>query len=136
MKSGSSDGAGMSTVEVIREAAGGVDEVVGPGSHVEDGVARRAAGGPREDVARDSVAPGDSRSGEVAPARRRFSLRSHRALISAAVAVVVAVGGGALILAPPVSEKTDDAYVGADVTTVAPRVRGFVAEVLVRDNQT
>jgi membrane fusion protein (multidrug efflux system) len=35
-----------------------------------------------------------------------------------------------------VIEKTDDAYIGADVTTVAPRVRGFVADVLVRDNQT
>jgi membrane fusion protein (multidrug efflux system) len=33
-------------------------------------------------------------------------------------------------------ESTDDAYVAADTTTVAPRVRGLVSAVLVRDNQT
>ena len=32
-------------------------------------------------------------------------------------------------------ETTDDAYVGGDVTSIAPHVAGFVAEVLVRDNQ-
>ncbi|GEP12227.1 p-hydroxybenzoic acid efflux pump subunit AaeA [Methylobacterium gnaphalii] len=32
-------------------------------------------------------------------------------------------------------ESTDDAYVGGDVTVIAPRVSGFVAEVLVADNQ-
>jgi membrane fusion protein (multidrug efflux system) len=32
-------------------------------------------------------------------------------------------------------ESTDDAYVKADFTTVAPKVSGYVADVLVRDNQ-
>jgi membrane fusion protein (multidrug efflux system) len=32
-------------------------------------------------------------------------------------------------------ESTDDAYVGGDVTVIAPRVSGFVAQVLVVDNQ-
>ncbi len=32
-------------------------------------------------------------------------------------------------------ESTDDAYVGADVTTMAPKVSGFIAEVAVTDNQ-
>ncbi len=32
-------------------------------------------------------------------------------------------------------ESTDDAYVGADVTIVAPRVAGLIAEVAVTDNQ-
>jgi membrane fusion protein (multidrug efflux system) len=118
----------MSAVAIRRPAAE-LDEVARDGSAAE-APAREA----RQPAAREG---GDSASGStVAPAKRRFSLRSHRALLSAAVAVVVAVGGGALILAPPASEKTDDAYVGADVTTVAPRVRGFVADVLVRDNQT
>jgi len=36
---------------------------------------------------------------------------------------------------PASSEKTDDAYVAADATTVAPKVRGLVSAVLVRDNQ-
>ena len=33
-------------------------------------------------------------------------------------------------------ESTDDAYLQADYTTVAPRVSGYIAEVLVDDNQT
>ena len=32
-------------------------------------------------------------------------------------------------------ESTDDAYVGGDVTVIAPKVPGFIAEVLVQDNQ-
>lgn len=79
--------------------------------------------------------PLDDNVTQIRPAPARFSFRARRPLIAAAVATVLAVGGGAWILMPPSSEKTDDAYIGADVTTVAPRVRGFVADVLVRDNQ-
>jgi len=32
-------------------------------------------------------------------------------------------------------ESTDDAYVGGDVTAIAPQVPGFIAEVAVKDNQ-
>ena len=32
-------------------------------------------------------------------------------------------------------ESTDDAYLKADYTTVAPKVSGYIAEVLVDDNQ-
>src|SRR5689334_15129824 len=32
-------------------------------------------------------------------------------------------------------ETTNDAYVKADSTTIAPRISGYVAEVLVEDNQ-
>ena len=31
-------------------------------------------------------------------------------------------------------ESTDDAYVGGDVTTIAPHTAGFVSEILVTDN--
>jgi membrane fusion protein, multidrug efflux system len=33
-------------------------------------------------------------------------------------------------------ESTDDAYVGGDVTVIAPKVSGFIAEVVVTDNQS
>lgn len=33
------------------------------------------------------------------------------------------------------TEKTDDAYVGGEVTVIAPKVAGFITEVRVRDNQ-
>jgi membrane fusion protein (multidrug efflux system) len=32
-------------------------------------------------------------------------------------------------------ESTDDAYVGGEVTVIAPKVAGFIAEVAVTDNQ-
>jgi membrane fusion protein, multidrug efflux system len=32
-------------------------------------------------------------------------------------------------------ESTDDAYVGGDITPISPHVAGFVAEILVKDNQ-
>src|SRR5262249_15156171 len=32
-------------------------------------------------------------------------------------------------------ESTDDAYVTADYTTVAPKISGYIADVLVRDNE-
>ena len=65
---------------------------------------------------------------------RRFPAR--RTLIVLAIALVAAAAGVGVILAPRSSESTDDAYIGADATTVAPKVRGLVAEVLVRDNQS
>jgi membrane fusion protein, multidrug efflux system len=32
-------------------------------------------------------------------------------------------------------ESTDDAYVGGDITVIAPKVAGFISEVAVKDNQ-
>src|SRR5688572_3934446 len=53
--------------------------------------------------------------------------------------LIATIGGGALYLNRHESsasvQSTDDAYVQADFTTVAPQVSGTVDEVLVRDNQ-
>jgi len=65
----------------------------------------------------------------------RFAFAGRRAWLAAAVAALAAVTGIGFILAPASSETTDDAYVEADTSTVAPKVRGLVAEVLVHDNQ-
>src|SRR5690242_11300330 len=81
------------------------------------------------------LAPGGPHG--VAPLRRRFPL-SRRAGI--AVLGLLAAGGvtwygwnwlevGRFI------ETTDDAYAGGNVTAVAPHVAGFVAQILVMDNQ-
>jgi membrane fusion protein (multidrug efflux system) len=74
----------------------------------------------------------------TAPTRaKRLSLRKA-ALLGAAVLI----GGGAAWYGynwwtvGRFIESTDDAYVGADVTTMAPKVSGFIAEVAVTDNQT
>ncbi len=67
---------------------------------------------------------------------RRSFLPSRRTVMASVVALAVAIGGAVWIALPPSSESTDDAYIGADITEVAPQVRGLIAEVLVRDNQT
>jgi membrane fusion protein, multidrug efflux system len=68
--------------------------------------------------------------------RRKIGLPSRRTVIACVVALAVAVGGAVWIALPPSAESTDDAYINADATAVAPQVRGLVAEVLVRDNQS
>jgi membrane fusion protein (multidrug efflux system) len=71
-------------------------------------------------------------AGEPVKARRR---RPSRGMLVLGAAVLVGAGGYAWINAAKASVTTDNAYVKADVTVVAPRVRGHVAEVLVADNQ-
>jgi len=59
-------------------------------------------------------------------------------LIRVAVVVVVlglAAWGCIKLLANPDTESTNDAYVVADFTLVAPRIAGQISEVLVEDNQ-
>jgi membrane fusion protein (multidrug efflux system) len=60
---------------------------------------------------------------------------SRKTVLAVGAAVVIAAGGAAYIAAPKSSVSTDAAYVQADSSVVAPKVRGLVAEVLVRHNQ-
>lgn len=59
--------------------------------------------------------------------------------IAVTVIAVCAVGVLVYLLAPGVfgskRQTTNDAFVAADYTLVAPRVAGFIKEVLVEDNQ-
>jgi membrane fusion protein (multidrug efflux system) len=75
-------------------------------------------------------------TGTAAAARLRLAPK-HLALIGLALAVALGGAGyghkwwtvGRFV------ESTDDAYAGGNVTTVSPHVAGFVAEILVADNQ-
>jgi membrane fusion protein (multidrug efflux system) len=67
------------------------------------------------------------------PARTPFSRRSTLAV---GAAVLVAGVGAALIAAPKASVSTDAAYIQADSSTIAPKVRGLVSQILVNQNQT
>jgi membrane fusion protein (multidrug efflux system) len=60
---------------------------------------------------------------------------SNRTAIAVAAALILAVGGAIWIALPKGAESTDAAYIEADSTVIAPRVRGLVAEVLVAHNQ-
>lgn len=72
---------------------------------------------------------------EATPRKRRLPF-SPRTAIAVAIALVAAIGGVIWIVTPPGSVSTEAAYLEADSSTVAPRVRGLIAEVLVRDNET
>ncbi len=74
-----------------------------------------------------------------AAARDKTLLRARRALL-AATALTIAVAGASWYgynwwTQGRFIQTTDDAYVGGNVTSVAPHVAGFVAQVLVTDNQ-
>ncbi len=80
----------------------------------------------------EAAAPSAADEGPAKPGRRG---PGRRALVVSGLALAAAIGGGLWITARPSSVSTDDAYVAVDSTTVAPKVRGLVGSVLVRDNQ-
>src|SRR5215472_18239290 len=72
------------------------------------------------------------------PPVRQASL-SHRQLGLAGAALLIGIGaawyGHHWWTVSRFIESTDDAYVGGDVTVIAPKVAGFIADVAVTDNQ-
>ncbi len=52
-----------------------------------------------------------------------------------AVVVVLVAAGSYWFMVGRFVETTDDAYIGGDVTVMAPKVNGFVTDVLVKDNE-
>ncbi|MBB4171042.1 HlyD family secretion protein [Rhizobium sp. BK538] len=97
-----------------------------------------AAGGP--EVARVTEAPA-APAADVAPAVEAKGQNSRkivkRTIVAAALLAGVAFAvdyGYHYWTVGRFIESTDDAYVKADYTTVAPKVSGYVAEVLVNDN--
>jgi membrane fusion protein (multidrug efflux system) len=76
--------------------------------------------------------PGAASQSAGKPSRLPFAPRT--ALVVGA-AIVLAVGGGVYLSSPKASVSTDAAYVQADSSTIAPKIRGLVAQVLVEHNQ-
>ena len=70
------------------------------------------------------------------PSFKRFSFR-RLALIALAGAAVIGASwyGYTWWTTGRFIESTDDAYVGGNVTAISPHIAGFVAEILVADNQ-
>jgi len=65
--------------------------------------------------------------------------RSRRKLLGAGAAVLAvilaAVYGAQWLTTGQYIESTDDAYVGGDVTDLAPKVNGIISQIIVADNQ-
>ena len=82
----------------------------------------------------------EHRRSRAVPARRTRAA-SWRASSSALAGAALLIGIGAAWYGHHwwtvgrFIESTDDAYVGGDVTVIAPKVAGFIAEVAVTDNQ-
>jgi membrane fusion protein (multidrug efflux system) len=96
---------------------------------------------PSEPVARQSDAQVDAAPQEsqqaAAPATPKRNLR-RLLLAGGALAVLAAAGwyGDRYWTTGRFEVSTDDAYVKADNTTIAPKISGYIGEVLVGDNQT
>ena len=87
---------------------------------------------PADEPRHDDATP----SATTRPVSRR-RLGPRHALWTAGVLLCVALGtwGVRYWSVGRFIESTDDAYVKADSTTVAPRISGYIAQVLVKDNQ-
>jgi membrane fusion protein, multidrug efflux system len=77
---------------------------------------------------------------QIGPATQRSGLRSTRVrsvllVIAGALAAAALVAGVRWLLYGRFVESTDDAYLRADVVTVAPRISGYVDAVYVVENQ-
>jgi membrane fusion protein (multidrug efflux system) len=70
----------------------------------------------------------------MANPKRRLPF-SPRTAIIVAIAIVAAASGALYIALPKGEVSTDAAYLEADSSTVSPRIRGLVAEVLVKHNE-
>ncbi len=68
-------------------------------------------------------------------APKRRAAFSRRTLIAVAIALAVAGAGAIYIAMPKATVSTDAAYLEADSSVIAPRVRGLVARVFVDHNQ-
>ncbi|WP_416051458.1 HlyD family secretion protein [Cupriavidus basilensis] len=91
-----------------------------------------------------TAAPADSPAdpllrGEATSTQAKPAVRQRRRMVLLFLAGSVLAGaaawGGHWWTVGRFMETTDDAYLQADSVTVAPKVSGYVAEVLVRDNQ-
>lgn len=84
----------------------------------------------RLEILQDTPLP--EQVGSAQPRKRRVGSRT----LTVSLAALLAAGAGMLwIVSPANSQTTDDAYIEADSTNVAPKVRGLVEQIMVRDNQ-
>lgn len=90
---------------------------------------------PRQEALQPPVSAAQSRE-DAPPRRRRLTVkRAALTLVLLAGTAVAGHFGYEYWTVGRFQEATDDAYVKADITQVAPKVSGIIERVLVRDNQ-
>ncbi len=88
-------------------------------------------------LARTPTAP-DQPLAEAGPGTRPIRMPRRRLLVAAAALLIAVAGawyGHQWWTVGRFIESTDDAFVGGDITVLAPKVSGFIAAVAVTDNQ-
>ncbi|GLK87751.1 HlyD family secretion protein [Pseudomonas turukhanskensis] len=85
----------------------------------------------------NSVTTAELSSATLHPVKPKRSLAKRLLLPAIGIGALVALGfyGNHWWTAGRFIEETDDAYVGGDVTVIGPKVGGYIAELLVTDNQ-
>jgi membrane fusion protein (multidrug efflux system) len=85
----------------------------------------------------NSVTTAELPSATLQPVKPKRSLGKRLLLPAIAIGALVGLGfyGDHWWTAGRFIEETDDAYVGGDVTVIGPKVGGYIAELLVTDNQ-
>jgi membrane fusion protein, multidrug efflux system len=78
----------------------------------------------------------DALAGATPIKPKKTPFASRKAMLAVGAAALVGAAGAGYILMPKSAETTDAAYVQADSSVVAPRIKGVVTEVLVQHNQT
>jgi membrane fusion protein (multidrug efflux system) len=90
-------------------------------------------------LVRDVAAFAPTKPGPVSEAPKRARRLTTRRLAFCGLALLLALGaawyGYDWWTVGRFFESTDDAYVGGDITVIAPKVAGFITEVAVTDNQ-
>jgi membrane fusion protein, multidrug efflux system len=89
-------------------------------------------------ISRDSDVDTGAAAADTRVRSRRLPSRKTLFITGAIFAAVVALTtfGHHWWTVGRFTESTDDAYVGGDITVIAPKVSGFIARVAVTDNQT
>ncbi|MBR0933891.1 HlyD family secretion protein [Bradyrhizobium jicamae] len=103
-----------------------------------DGFTARAPAPQQAPVGREPAAPEQPDTQQQASDKRRRSFLRRRPVVSAigAVLLAAALGGGYLYMDYAEHfESTDDAFIAARQSTLAPKVAGYITAVPVTDNQ-
>jgi len=90
-------------------------------------------------MTQDSQTPDQPTDGDAAPEKPSRGLSPRARMILLVIVVLLVLGVGLWFayheLRGKYYQETNDAQVRADMVTIAPRVSGYVSELLVRDNQ-
>jgi membrane fusion protein (multidrug efflux system) len=121
-------------------AEAGVPQAIQQPSHDRDVVARITAREPQKAPAPrmpEQPAPQSRASGAISKPDSKSFLRRRPVLAAVGAALLASIAGGGCLYADQASrfQSTDDAFIAARQSSIAPKVSGYITAVPVTDNQ-